>query len=103
MDRCWQDTVIFQEFRAFPQVHRVVSFGRHYLTPLLIVVQVGLTGQHRFSRGNYSRTVSTVQIEITFRGGVPQDSRQDISLHATYGIVSFAEFCEQCTYDVRVL
>ncbi|KAI9573477.1 hypothetical protein HD554DRAFT_2310684 [Boletus coccyginus] len=48
------------------------------LTPLLIVVQVGLTGQHRFSRGNYSRTVPTAQDEITFRVEIPQDSRQNI-------------------------
>ncbi|KAI9573383.1 hypothetical protein HD554DRAFT_2264339 [Boletus coccyginus] len=54
------------------------------LTPFLIVVQVGLTGQHRFSRGDYPRTVPTAQDEImAFRVGIPQDSPQDISLHTT--------------------
>ncbi|KAI9573368.1 hypothetical protein HD554DRAFT_862412 [Boletus coccyginus] len=41
------------------------------LTPLLIVVQVGLTYQHRFSR---RKTVPTAQDEITFRVGIPEDS-----------------------------
>jgi len=46
------------------------------LTPLLIIVQVGLglTDQHRSSRGNYSKTVSTAQDGITSRVGIPQDS-----------------------------
>ncbi|KAI9457512.1 hypothetical protein HD554DRAFT_1774613 [Boletus coccyginus] len=51
------------------------------LTPLLIVVQIGLTGQHRFSRNNHSRTVPTVQDEFSFRVEIPEDSQQDLSLH----------------------
>ncbi|KAI9573367.1 hypothetical protein HD554DRAFT_2310610 [Boletus coccyginus] len=44
------------------------------LTPLLIIVQVGLTDQYRSSRSNYLKTVPTAQDEITFRVGIPQDS-----------------------------
>ncbi|KAI9573361.1 hypothetical protein HD554DRAFT_861832 [Boletus coccyginus] len=46
------------------------------LTPLLIIVQVGLTDQDLSSRGSYSKTVTvpTAQHEIIFRVGVPQDS-----------------------------
>ncbi|KAI9573362.1 hypothetical protein HD554DRAFT_861945 [Boletus coccyginus] len=44
------------------------------LTPLLIIVQVGLTDQHRSSRSNYSKTVPTAHDGITFRVGVSQDS-----------------------------
>ncbi|KAI9573429.1 hypothetical protein HD554DRAFT_2035247 [Boletus coccyginus] len=46
------------------------------LTPLLIIVQVGLTSQHRFSRGNYSGTVPTVRDEMTFRVRTPQGTQQ---------------------------
>ncbi|KAI9573380.1 hypothetical protein HD554DRAFT_863024 [Boletus coccyginus] len=61
------------------------------LTPLLIVVQVGLAGQHRFLRGNYLRTMPTPQDQITVQVGNPQDSLQDISLHATLSrLPSFA-------------
>ncbi|KAI9573449.1 hypothetical protein HD554DRAFT_874696 [Boletus coccyginus] len=54
------------------------------LTPLLIVVRVGLTDQHRFSGGVHSNTVlPTAQDEMSFRVGIPEDSQQDLSLHAT--------------------
>ncbi|KAI9573419.1 hypothetical protein HD554DRAFT_2167032 [Boletus coccyginus] len=45
------------------------------LTPLLIIVQVGLPDQHRSSRSNYSKTVPTAQDGIIFRVGIPQDSK----------------------------
>ncbi|KAI9573454.1 hypothetical protein HD554DRAFT_873416 [Boletus coccyginus] len=52
------------------------------LTPLLIVVQVGLTDQYHFPRGDsYSRTVPID--EIAFRVETPRGSQQDISLHTT--------------------
>jgi hypothetical protein len=54
------------------------------LAPLLIVVQLGLTGQTRIPQGNSSKTAPTVQDEIIFRSGIPQeqDSRNDLKLHA---------------------
>jgi hypothetical protein len=55
---------------------------RQALTPLLIVVQVGLTGRYHIPSGDSSRTVLTLQEEITFRVGLPrEDSLQDLSLH----------------------
>ncbi|KAI9570750.1 hypothetical protein HD554DRAFT_310409 [Boletus coccyginus] len=57
------------------------------LTPLLIVVQVGLTGQHRLStNNNRSRTVPTAQYEITFPmvfSRESQDSQRHLSLQST--------------------
>ncbi|KAI9573381.1 hypothetical protein HD554DRAFT_863158 [Boletus coccyginus] len=49
------------------------------LTPLLIVVQAGLTGHHRFSSGNYPKAVLTAQDKIVFQVGIPQDLQQDSS------------------------
>jgi len=55
------------------------------LTPLLIVVQVGLTGRYRIPNVDSSRTLLTAQDEITFRVGLPreQDSLLDLPLRTT--------------------
>jgi len=55
------------------------------LTPLLIVVQVGLTGRYRIPNVDSSRTLLTARDEITFRVGLPreQDSLLDLPLHTT--------------------
>ncbi|KAG6374625.1 hypothetical protein JVT61DRAFT_3988 [Boletus reticuloceps] len=55
------------------------------LASFLIVVQLGVIGQH-IPRGNSSRTVRTAQSSIAFRVGAPQeqdDSPKDIPLHIT--------------------
>jgi len=43
------------------------------LTPLLIVVQAGLTGRYHVPHGDFSNKVSTAQDQITFRVGTPRD------------------------------
>jgi len=41
-------------------------------------VQAGLTGRHRFSRGNY-----TPQDEMAFQVEIPEDPQEDLSLYVT--------------------
>ena len=54
------------------------------LTPLLIVVQVGLTDRYHIPSDDGSKRVLAAQDKITFRAGVSgeRDSRQDIELGA---------------------
>ena len=70
--------VVYSFFRA---LSRFISF-RQALTPLLIVVQVGLTGRYRISQGDLSNKVSTALEKITFRVGIPRDqeSWKDLSI-----------------------
>ena len=56
----------------FRVLSRFTSF-RQALTPLLTVVQVGLTGRYRIPQGDLSNKVSTARDKITFRVGIPRD------------------------------
>ena len=68
---------VHSPFFLFRALSRFILF-RQALTPLLIVVQVGLTGRYHIPNGDSVKTVFTAQHEIVFRMGVPreQDSWQ---------------------------
>ncbi|KAI9573416.1 hypothetical protein HD554DRAFT_2167030 [Boletus coccyginus] len=66
--------VLYASYNTAASVVIDVTSQLATLTPLLIIVQLGLTGQHRSSRGSYSKMVLTARDGTTFRVGVPRDS-----------------------------